>query len=109
MSRSIHFSVLRMEESKLMDLLSTVSRKVDGVELKDKRIAAPYGRQKSMTNMTGASRPQISQAYREVNYNKNAINELKGLLDQATIDMQHLRESKDRDIEELRHKITAMV
>ena len=98
-----------MEESKLMDLVSTVSRKVDGVDMKDRRISTSYGRQKSMTNMSSTNRPQISQAYREVNYNKNAINELKGLLDQATIDMQHLRESKDRDIEELRHKITAMV
>ena len=101
-------SLLRLEEAKLLDLLSAVARKTgDAFEPQKERKKSV--RSSIVKDRTGSIRPGITTMQRENNYSKNAIVELQAVLDQTIVDMTVLRDQKDREIEELKNEIQNMV
>lgn len=102
-------SLLRQEESKLLDLLTTVARKSgDSIEPTKER-------NKSRSSVlfakerTGSIRPGISSLQRENATTKSAVVELQALLDQSFLDMKNLRVEKDKEIQKLAAAAQKMV
>jgi hypothetical protein len=111
------YSLLRQEESKLLELLTAVSKKTSNDVVEPKM----HSKEKNRTNdlfsnnsnrkndRLNSVRPQITQSYREAHYSKNVINELQALLDQTMIDMQKMKDDRDRDMEILQQRIKTLV
>lgn len=98
-----------MEENKLMDLLSTISRKAGGMEIKSKRPSTSVLQSKIVSASASTARPQLSQSNREASYYKNIISELQTMLDQNAVDMEKMRTEKDLEITELKRKLAVLV
>jgi hypothetical protein len=108
-------ALLRQEESKLLDLLTAVTRK-SGDTFDPS--APTGGRERSKSRVgsvlfaserKGSIRPGISSTQRECAHSKNAISELQTLLDQSILDMNVLREEKDKEIKQMGETMEHMV
>ena len=102
-------SLLRQEESKLLDLLTTVARKSGDVveptkERNKSRSSVVFAKERA-----GSIRPGISSLQRENATTKSAVVELQALLDQSFLDMENLRAGKDEEIRALTQAMEKMV